>query len=50
LARAVDTAANTVSRWETASYKPSIFDLETLARFFGVPIIIFSPCRNPSQE
>lgn len=43
LARAVKTTANTVSRWETATYKPSISDLEKLARFFGVPITIFFP-------
>ena len=35
LARGVKTTANTVSRWETATYKPSISDLEGLARFFG---------------
>jgi transcriptional regulator with XRE-family HTH domain len=34
LAQAVETTANTVSRWETATYKPSISDLEKLARFF----------------
>lgn len=43
LARAVKTTANTVSRWETATYKPSIADLEVLARFFGVPIAVFFP-------
>jgi transcriptional regulator with XRE-family HTH domain len=43
LARAVKTTANTVSRWETAACKPSIADLEMLARFFGVPIAVFFP-------
>jgi transcriptional regulator with XRE-family HTH domain len=43
LANAVKTTANTVSRWETATYKPSIADLERLARFFGVPITVFFP-------
>jgi transcriptional regulator with XRE-family HTH domain len=43
LARAMKTTANTISRWETATYKPSISDLERLARFFGVPITIFFP-------
>ena len=38
LAQAVKTTANTISRWETATYKPSISDLERLAQFFGVPI------------
>jgi len=45
LAHAVKTTANTISRWETATYKPSISDLETLARFFGVPINVFFPQR-----
>lgn len=43
LADAVKTTANTVSRWETAVYKPSIADLEKLAHFFGVPISTFFP-------
>jgi len=43
LAQAVKTTANTISRWETATYKPSISDLERLAQFFGVPISIFFP-------
>ncbi len=43
LARAVKTTVNTVSRWETATYKPSIAYLEVLARFFGVPIAVFFP-------
>ncbi len=34
LAQAVKTTANTISRWETATYKPSISDLERLAQFF----------------
>jgi len=43
LAHAVKTTANTVSRWETATYKPSIADLERLAHFFGVAITVFFP-------
>jgi transcriptional regulator with XRE-family HTH domain len=43
LAQAVQTTANTISRWETATYKPSISDLEKLAQFFGVPITVFFP-------
>ena len=41
LAKALDTTANTISRWETAAYKPSADDLERLARFFSVPISSF---------
>ena len=50
LARAVKTTANTVSRWETAAYKPSISDLEKLAQFFGVPITIFFPEPQPKSR
>ena len=50
LAQAVKTTANTVSRWETAAYKPSISDLEKLAQFFGVPITIFFPEPQPKSR
>ncbi len=50
LAQAVKTTANTVSRWETATYKPSISDLEKLARFFGVPITTFFPEAQPMSR
>src|SRR5664279_1708027 len=47
LAQAVKTTANTVSRWETATYKPSVADLEALARYFGAPITVFFPEAGP---
>ncbi len=43
LAQSIGTTPNTVSRWETAAYKPSVSDLERLAQFFGVPITVFFP-------
>lgn len=43
LAAAIGTTANTVSRWETGAYKPSVADLEKISRHFGVPITIFFP-------
>jgi transcriptional regulator with XRE-family HTH domain len=49
LAKAVKTTANTISRWETATYKPSISDLERVAQFFGVPITIFFPQAQPKS-
>src|SRR5260370_24268533 len=49
-AQAVEPTANTVSRWETATYKPSISDLERLARFFGVPITVFFPQPAPKTR
>ena len=50
LAAALKTTANTISRWETAVYKPSVADLEKIARFFGVPITVFFPQIEPSAE
>jgi transcriptional regulator with XRE-family HTH domain len=43
LAKELEIAPNTVSRWETGTYKPTIQDLENLARFFGVSILEFFP-------
>ncbi|HEU4771197.1 MAG TPA: helix-turn-helix transcriptional regulator, partial [Candidatus Udaeobacter sp.] len=34
---------NTISRWETGTYRPSVVDLERMSRFFGVPINSFFP-------
>ena len=43
LAKAINVPTNTVSRWETGSYRPKIDDLEVLSRFFGVSIQEFFP-------
>lgn len=48
LAEAIGTTANTISRGETATYKPTVSDLERLARFFGVPIATFFPSMDPN--
>jgi transcriptional regulator with XRE-family HTH domain len=48
LAAAIGTTPNTISRWETATYKPAVADLERLARFFGVPISAFFPTMEPT--
>jgi transcriptional regulator with XRE-family HTH domain len=50
LAQAVGTTANTISRWETATYKPAISDLEKLARYFGVAVTAFLPESNPKSR
>jgi transcriptional regulator with XRE-family HTH domain len=47
LATELGTTPNTISRWETATYKPSVSDLEKLAHFFGVPIATFFPGMEP---
>jgi transcriptional regulator with XRE-family HTH domain len=46
LARAIGTTANTISRWETGIYRPTLEDLEKLSRFFGVSILTFFPPEN----
>ncbi len=43
LANRVGVTANTISRWETATYKPSVKDLDNLSREFKVPIWVFLP-------
>lgn len=46
LSKALGVAPNTVSRWETGVYKPTIEDLDRLARFFGKSILEFFPSEN----
>jgi transcriptional regulator with XRE-family HTH domain len=51
LAELMETTANTVSRWETATYKPSVNDLHKLAQIFGVNISVFFPgMENPKVQ
>ena len=50
LAKALGVATNTISRWETAVYRPTIEDLEKLARFFGKSIMEFFPKEDVRTE
>jgi transcriptional regulator with XRE-family HTH domain len=50
LAKALGVASNTVSRWETGIYKPTIEDLDRLARFFGKSIWEFFPSEHIRTE
>lgn len=50
LAIHLKVAPNTISRWETGTYRPSIKDLERIARFFGVSMISFLPSDMVDQE
>lgn len=43
VAKAIGVTPNTISRWETATYRPSLEDLDKLARFFGASILGFFP-------
>jgi transcriptional regulator with XRE-family HTH domain len=47
LAQVLGTTANTISRWETSTYRPTIDDLEKMSRFFEVVITDFFP---PEEE
>lgn len=50
LADAMGTTPNTISRWETATYKPSIEELEKMARYFGTSISVFFPNIEPTAR
>lgn len=43
LAKKMNTTPNTISRWETGVYQPTIGDLDRLARVFNKPIWAFFP-------
>jgi len=43
LAKIVGVATNTISRWETGTYQPTLDDLEKLGRALGVSILKFFP-------
>src|ERR1051326_1724936 len=43
LAGHLKVAPNTISRWETGVYRPSLTDLERISRFFGVSMMSFLP-------
>lgn len=49
LAKELGITTNTISRWETTTYKPSIEDLEKLSRFFNVSILEFFPTEQNQQ-
>ena len=50
LAKALKVASNTISRWETGTYRPTIEDLEMLAGFFGKSILDFFPQEEVRTE
>lgn len=50
LAAHLKVAPNTISRWETGTYRPSLKDLERLSRFFGASMMSFFPPEMAGEE
>ena len=50
LAKELNVATNTVSRWETGTYRPNLEDLDALSRFFRVSILEFFPKEGEPTE
>ena len=50
LAIRLKVAPNTISRWETGTYRPSLKDLERVSRFFGVSMMSFFPPELVDEE
>src|SRR5271165_4261015 len=50
LAAKIGVATNTISRWETGTYEPTLADLENLSRELGVSILEFFPKVKPVDE
>ena len=50
LAAHLKVAPNTISRWETGTYRPSLKDLERISRFFGVSMMSFVPPDMVDEE
>jgi transcriptional regulator with XRE-family HTH domain len=50
LGEKIGVGGNTVSRWETGTYKPTPDDLNKLARFFKVSITVFFPDLRPDES
>jgi len=50
LADKLGVATNTISRWETATYNPTVGDLDKLARFFGKSVLEFFPQEQPTED
>ena len=50
LASGLKVASNTVSRWETGTYKTTPEDLDKLVRFFKISITVFFPHLEPDSD
>ena len=50
LAKKLGVATNTISRWETGTYEPTLNDLEQLSRELGVSILEFFPKAGRQED
>jgi transcriptional regulator with XRE-family HTH domain len=50
LAAHLKVAPNTISRWETGMYRPSLKDLERISRFFAVSMMSFFPKQHVDDD
>lgn len=50
LADEMEVTTNTISRWETATYQPSLQDLDKLARILGVTLSSFFPPEHQPKK
>ena len=50
LPKKLKVATNTISRWETGTYRPKLEELEVLSRFFGVSILTFLPSEEETSN
>jgi transcriptional regulator with XRE-family HTH domain len=50
LAKKLGVAPNTISRWETGTYRPSLEDLDKLARFFAISVLEFFPSNEAMAD
>jgi transcriptional regulator with XRE-family HTH domain len=50
LAAKMGVATNTLSRWETGTYEPTLEDLDSLARHLGASILDFFPATRSEDK
>lgn len=50
LAKKLGVATNTISRWETGTYEPTLEDLDRLGRELGKSILDFFPQVEPESQ
>ena len=49
LAQKLGVTPNTISRWETATYRPTVADIDNVARVFNLPLSALLPSDERSE-